>query len=314
MDDFADRYLLQEEIGKGAFATVYQARDIRLNRTVAIKVLRRDRSEKELSFARLLSEGRAASILNHENICKLHDIGTDQDRDYVVLEHIEGRTLKRTLASGPLPVKIVLGQGSEIASALAHAHAAGILHRDLTPSNVMVTLSGHIKVIDFGLARLVEKKDIFEVRESSSSLEEAGWLGGTLPYLAPEVLHGKKATPQSDIWSLGVILYEMLMGNPPFSGHTLFEVSMAIMAEKVNPLPQQFPPGLRGIVYRCLARDIRDRYRLASTVIDHLLAERASSEVNNWRRDLNSLHSQSSYSASLPWLLKSLFRFGHLSK
>lgn len=307
MDQLADHYFLEEEIGKGAFAIVYKARDIRLNRTVAIKVLREDRPKKELSFARLLSEGRAASALNHENICKLYDIGADQDIDYVVLEHIEGQTLKVVLASGPLPIKVALEQGSEIAGALANAHESGILHRDLTPSNVMVTPSGHIKVIDFGLARSVADNEIIKARESWSSLEEAGGLGGTLPYVAPEVLHGKPATAQSDIWSLGAILYEMLTGNLPFPGHTLFEVSTAIMLGKMNPLPERIPAGLRGIVCRCLSRNTERRYQLASTAANHLRAELASFEVKSRSQHLNSFHSQSSVLASsLCWLVSLL--------
>jgi len=286
MDQIAGHYLIGEKLGEGAFAVVYKGRDIRLNRKVAIKILRGNRPEGISTWARLLAEGQASSALNHTNICRLYDIGEEQETDYVVYELIEGQTLKSLINSGPLPLGIALHNARQIASALAHAHAAGILHCDLTSSNVMVTVSGDVKVIDFGLAKPLDRDDIRTVKKSDSSLDKAGWLGGTLPYLAPEMLHGGDATAQTDIWSLGVLLYEMLTGHFPFAGRTLYEVSMAIMIAAVVPLPKRIPVTLRAIVYRCLSKDKSLRYKSALAVQRHLNAEleimvpRASSSIN----------------------------------
>jgi eukaryotic-like serine/threonine-protein kinase len=304
----ADHYLIEEKIGEGAFAVVYKARDVRLNRPVALKVLKRNRVQDDTSWARLLAEGRAASALNHTNICKLFDIGEEQDLDYVVLELIEGQSLKAILRSGPLPTKVALRQGAEIAEALAHAHSAGVLHRDLTSSNILVTHSGTVKVIDFGLAKFAEPDEINEAKRSLSSLGEAGWLGGTLPYMAPELLHGETATAQSDIWSLGVLLYEMLTGSLPFVGGTMFELSMAIMIKGIEPLSQHIPPSLRGIVCRCLAKDRTDRYQSAFAVYCHLQAELSALDVNAAVSRLNLVWKQPHQPAILPSLWSHLAR------
>ena len=273
MDRIAGHYLIEEKLGEGSFAVVYKGRDVRLNRKVAIKVLRENHSGDVSAWARLLAEGQASSALNHPNICRLYDIGEEQETAYVVYELIEGQTLKSILKSGPLPYRIALWDASQIAAALAHAHSAGILHRDLTSSNMMVTPSGVIKVIDFGLARSISEGDVSEAKKSHSSMEEAGWIGGTLPYLAPEVLHGEGTTVQSDLWSHGVILYEMLTGRLPFTGRTLFEVSVAIMIGDIVPLPNEIPSSLRAIVYRCLAKNKGVRYKSAHAVQRHLDAE-----------------------------------------
>lgn len=284
----AGHYLIEEKIGEGAFAVVYRARDVRLNRQVALKILKRNKVGDVGSWAQLLAEARAASALNHANICGLYDIGEEQDLDYVVLELVEGQALRSILRSGALPAKVALRYGVEIAEALAHAHSAGVLHRDLTPSNVLVTPSGNVKVIDFGLAKILEPGEINQARKSLSSLAEGGYLGGTLPYMAPELLHGEAATVQSDIWSLGVVMYEMLTGNLPFTGRTMFEVSMEIMTGNMEPLSQHTAPGLRGIICRCLARCRADRYQSAFTVYCHLQAELSAMDATDaaWCLDL----------------------------
>jgi eukaryotic-like serine/threonine-protein kinase len=293
-------YHIDAKIGEGKFAVVYKARDIRLNRTVAVKVLKEGYLEPDTAWGRLLREARIASAMNHPNICTIYDIGEEQDINYFVLEFVEGKTLRAVLDSGPLPVQHVFHFGMQIAEAKAYAHGAGILHRDFKCSNIMVTPTGRIKLVDFGLARLIEEERTRQDNGSHSSSQEIGWLVGTLPYMAPELLHGEKATTQSGVWSLGVILFEMLTGELPFSGQSPFELGMEIMTGPGKQLPTHIPAGLRGIVQRCLSRDKECRYYSATEVLNHLqsefvtfqiraiLANRPSSQDNryslNWWR------------------------------
>lgn len=258
---------------------MYKGLDIRLDRAVAVKVLKEKDLRGSTTWGRLLREARVASTLNHPNICMLHDIGEEGDISFIVFELVEGRTLQAIIESGPLPAKVCLAYSTQIAEAMAHANGAGILHLDLKSSNVMVTTGGRVKVIDFGLAKIIQEKRAQQHCHYGSSTQEIGWLTGTLPYMAPELLHGEVPTTQTCVWSLGVILFEMLLGRLPFVGRTPFELAMDIMTGSVDPLPAGVPLGLQGVVRRCLARDKRRRYSSALEVLENLNSEFVAFEV-----------------------------------
>ena len=272
-------YYIEARIGEGKFATVYKCQDIRLKRTVAVKILKEKYHQGGAAWGRLLREARIASKLNHPNICTLYDIGEDQEHNYVVFEFVEGKTLRAILESGSLPIKTVFEYGKQIAEAKAHIHSTGTLHGDLKSANIMVTPEGHIKVVDFGLARLLEETKAIQEQDSFSSAQRIGWLAGTLPYMAPELLHGEVATMQSGVWSLGVVLFEMLTGQLPFAGRTPFELGAVIMTGKVKELPTEVPLGLRSIVQRCLVLEKENRYNSAVEVLNHLESEHVSYQV-----------------------------------
>ena len=274
-------YCIEAKIGEGQFSVVYKGRDIRLNRLVAVKVLKENHSQDNATWGRLLCEAKIASTLCHPNVCTLFDIGEEQDVNYVVFEFVEGKTLRTILECGPLPVRTVLLYGMQIAEAKAHIHGAGILHGDMKSSNIMVTPAGRIKVIDFGLATIIQEEKVKQHNATASSTQEIGWLAGTLPYMAPELLRGETATTQSGVWSLGIVLFEMLTGQFPFVGHTPFELGMEIMTGRIKPLPVGIPMGLRGIVHRCLVRDRKRRYCSAAEVFNHLHSEFISFEVRS---------------------------------
>lgn len=266
-------YQIDGKAGEGEFAVVYKARDVRLNRTVAVKVLKDKRVQGSSVWGQLLCEARIVSTLNHPNICTLYDIGDDEDVNYFVLEFVEGKTLRTILKSGPLPIRTVFEYGIQIAEAKAYIQSAGLLHQDLKTSNIMVTPEGRIKVVDFGLAKYLNEERAKHRDHSHSYAEETGWPAGTLPYMAPELLRGEAATTQSGIWSLGVVLFEMLTGHLPFGGRSPFELGMDIMIGKAKAVPMNVPAGLRAIVQRCLSRDKEYRYYSAVEVLDHLRSE-----------------------------------------
>lgn len=272
VNQMVGHYLLETKIGEGQFASVYMGHDIRLDRMVAVKILKKQQADST-NFGRLLREARVASTLNHPNICSIFDIGEDQDKHFLVLELVKGRTLKATLDSGPLPLQNALQVALALGEALAHAHSAGVLHGDLAPSNVMMTPQGDVKVIDFGLARGLDVDADTAIRRCPQSMEEKAYRWGTLPYTAPEVLRGEGGSVQSDLWSLGAILYEMLSGNLPFRGRTPFEAGMSIMLGSMEPIPAQVPRSTQAIVCRCLAMKKSNRYISAEEICLHLREE-----------------------------------------
>src|SRR5215471_12854972 len=213
-------YEIDSPLGAGGMGEVYRARDTRLDRTVAIKILPGNFSHDSGRRARFEREARAISSLSHPNICALFDIGDQDGVQYVVLEYLEGQTLAERLAKGPLPIPEVLKVGAEIASALETAHRHGIVHRDLKPANVILTRTG-AKLLDFGLAKpgaAVASAVAAEEPTISKSLTEEGVIVGTFRYMAPEQLEGKDADSRSDIFALGALLYEMCTGHAAFSG------------------------------------------------------------------------------------------------
>jgi serine/threonine protein kinase/photosystem II stability/assembly factor-like uncharacterized protein len=258
-----DHYRILAQIGEGGMGVVYRARDEVLNRDVALKLLAHGALDK-VGPGHLLREAQTASSLSHPNICTIHQVGETGNDFYVVMELIEGRSLGDLITATGLSMEIVTRYGTQIADALAHAHDRGIVHRDLKGSNVMVTPEGRVKVLDFGLATRLDREEISELTLSYDSLESK--LVGTLPYMAPEVLRGQKADHLSDLWSLGVLLYEAAAGKLPFRGNTGFEVTSAILREPLPPLPSTVPYGLAAVIHRCLVKERAGRYQLASEV------------------------------------------------
>ena len=258
-----DHYKILSQLGEGGMGVVYRARDEVLNRDVALKLLLHGAVDK-VSPDHLLREAQTASSLSHPNICTIHQVGQTGENFYVVMELIEGRSLSDLITATGLSMETVARYGTQIADALAHAHDRGIVHRDLKGSNVMVTPEGRVKVLDFGLATRLEREEISELTLSYTDLESK--LVGTLPYMAPEILRGQRGDHLSDVWSLGVLLYEAAAGKLPFRGNTGFEVTSAILREPPAPLPSTVPYGLAAVIQRCLMKDRAERYQRASEV------------------------------------------------
>jgi len=256
-------YQIEELLGYGGMGEVYRARDTRLRRAVALKVVSSEQTDKRARSA-LLREARHASVLNHPCICAVYEISEAEGRPFIVMEYVEGETLRAAIArSRGLPAPVVLQHGARIADALDHAHRRGVIHRDLKSANVMVGADDRVKVLDFGLAQWMPEA---AEQHSASAPTEALALAGTLNYMAPEVLLGCKADARSDIWSLGVLLFEMASGDLPFRGQTPFETASAILDADVPALPSRVPLGLRLVIARCLSREPAQRYQRAADV------------------------------------------------
>jgi len=249
---------------------VYRAWDFRLRRAVALKVIRTNPASDPAAWGRLLREARIASRLNHPNICAVYDVSEDSGQTYIAMEYVEGRSLTAKVRPGGLPIDKALRLAIQISEGLAHAHAQKIIHRDIKSNNVIVTPDWQAKILDFGLAQRIETTDAGKVSSSGLSFEIGGQLAGTLAYMAPEILHGEVASIQSDLWALGILLYEMLAGKLPFAGQTFFETSFLIMASSPPPLPHSVPASLSRVVERCLEKDRRKRYKNAHDIVQDL--------------------------------------------
>jgi serine/threonine protein kinase/Tfp pilus assembly protein PilF len=259
-------YRVIEKLGAGGMGEVYRAHDEQLDRDVAVKVLPAESFSDPAARVRLLREARAAASLNHPNISTIYGVGEAEGQAYIAMELVEGRPLSHHLADGPLAAEQLLRYGLHIAGALAHAHEHGIVHRDLKCANIVVTPDGRAKVLDFGLAKRLTEVELDEATRSQESLTRPGGIVGTLPYIAPEQLRGLPADARSDIWALGVVLYEMAAGSRPFQGQTGFELSSAILNQEPPPLPSPVPARLRTAVRRCLEKDPVRRYQSAVEV------------------------------------------------
>src|SRR6184192_4265114 len=217
-------YKILSFLGRGGMGEVYLAHDTRLGRKVALKLLPKSLVNDEERLRRFEREARSASALSHPNVCVIHEIGeTDESRPYIAMENIDGETLRRRLAVGPLKLSEAIDVAQQTASALAAAHDAGVVHRDIKPENIMLRRDGYVKVLDFGLAKLTERRwasDDHDVRITTHLQTHPGLLMGTVRYMSPEQMRGESADARSDIWSLGVVLYEMVGGVSPFSGAT----------------------------------------------------------------------------------------------
>ena len=256
------RYTITAEIGRGGMGVVYRARDPLLNREIAIKVLSESPLAGTISRDHLLHEARAASALNHPNICIIHEVGEQNGSFFIVMEFVEGKPFSEIIAPAGMSTETLTRYGVQIADALAHAHDRGIVHRDLKSSNVALTAEGRVKILDFGLARVTEKNDVNSITQSIGS--GSSGLTGTLAYMSPEQFRGEPTDHRVDIWAFGVMLYEAAAGNVPFHGPTPFALSAAVLNDPPPPLPKSIPAGLTAIIQRCLAKDPALRYQRAS--------------------------------------------------
>jgi Tol biopolymer transport system component len=262
-------YEILAPLGAGGMGEVYQARDTRLDRIVAIKILPFHFSDNPIRRQRFEREAKTISGLNHPNICTLHDIGRQDGVDFIVMEYLEGETLGARLGRGPMPPAQILLYGTQIASALDKAHRSGVTHRDLKPGNIMLTKTG-AKLLDFGLAKAIPKlASGTTLNEDSSQLSHhtrEGAVIGTVPYMSPEQVEGKEMDARSDIFSFGAVLYEMVTGIPAFTGKSDFSVASAILVKEPEPIATLQPlisPALERTIRVCLAKDPDERWQSA---------------------------------------------------
>src|ERR1035437_7299506 len=273
-------YEIQSPLGAGGMGEVYRARDTRLEREVAVKVLPTNLSSDPSLRQRLEREAKAVSKLSHPHICTLHDIGHQDGVDFLVMELVEGETLERRLVKGPLHPEQTIRFAAQIADALAKAHKRGITHRDLKPSNIMLTKSG-TKLMDFGLAKQAAPAPLsaarVEMTTEQSKLTGEGSIVGTFQYMAPEQLEGKEADARTDIFGLGEVIYEMATGKPAFSGKSRASLIAAILTAEPQPmtgLQPLTPPALERVVKKCLAKDPDERWQSASDLANELNLDR----------------------------------------
>jgi len=278
-DQTVSHYRLVEKIGAGGMGVVYRAHDDRLNRDVALKFLPDELNHDENARALLIREARTASALNHPNICTIYDVGEVDGKSYIVMEFVSGRSLAEQIPEDGLPVETVIRYGEQIADAMAHAHERGVIHRDLKTPNVIVMPGGRVKVLDFGLAKHMAPGEITLKTQSISTLTSEGAIVGTMHYMAPELFRGEPADARSDIWALGVVLYEMANGKRPFRGRTSYELSSMILHDSPPSLRENVPLGLRSVIEHCLAKDPAQRYQHASEIRAALEALRTNSAV-----------------------------------
>jgi serine/threonine protein kinase len=263
-------YEIVSPLGAGGMGEVYRARDTRLDRTVAIKVLASHLSASPEVRQRFEREAKTISQLSHPHICALHDVGREGDTEYLVMEYLEGETLADRLLKGPLPLEQTLRFGMQIADALDKAHRQGIVHRDLKPGNVMITKSG-VKLLDFGLAKAIARSpsavDLTAFPTQAAPVTREGSLLGTVQYMAPEQLEGREADARTDIFAFGCVLYEMATGKRAFSGATQASLISSILRDEPQPISRNqpmSPPALDHVVKKSLAKDPEDRWQNAS--------------------------------------------------
>ena len=269
------QYRVDARLGAGGMGVVYRAYDARLQRTVALKVVHRG-LEMVPERDHVLEEARAASSLNHPNICTVYEVADVDGEAFIAMEYVAGPPLAQLIPHGGLPYEDVLRYAIEVADALAHAHERGVIHRDLKSANIVVGAEGRAKVLDFGIARRTQTSP---AADTSSGRHDSLAIPGTTAYIAPEVLLGDPADARSDIWALGVLMFEMAAGQMPFTGRNQFDLTSAIIRAAPAPLPAHVPVPLRGIVVRCLAKDPLQRYQRAGEVRAALEAIRSDAIV-----------------------------------
>jgi len=295
-------YEIMAPLGAGGMGEVYRARDTRLGRVVALKILPQHLSERPESRERFEREGRAISSLNHPNVCHLYDVGVDQGISYLVMEYLEGETLADRLRKGPVALEQVLRYGAEVADALDCAHRRGIIHRDLKSANIFVTVHGECKVLDFGLAKQDEESSPdAETLTLPEVLTSPGTAVGTVAYMSPEQARGESMDARSDIFSLGAVLYEISTGKLPFNGKTSAVVFKAIMDEtpaspvRLNAL---IPVKLDEIIMKALEKDPDLRYQTAAEIRGDLKRMKRDTTSGKTEADPSSVSISSGVSAA----------------
>jgi eukaryotic-like serine/threonine-protein kinase len=273
-------YRILRKLDRGGMGEVFLAEDTKLGRQLALKLLLAEFTRDPRRLGRFGQEARAASALNHPNIITIYEIGQAGERHYIATEYVDGETLRRRVKRSPLGAAEALDVAAQIASALAAAHAKGIIHRDIKPENVMLRPDGYVKVLDFGLAKLLEKSgerpgtdQEAETMEMHAAHTNPGAVMGTAWYMSPEQARGLPLDARTDIWSLGCVLYEMLSGRPPFDGETASHVIVSIIEDEPEPLGGRvpgLPPELERIVERALAKDREQRYGSAGEMLEDL--------------------------------------------
>jgi serine/threonine protein kinase len=260
-------YKILEKLGEGGMGVVYKAQDTKLKRTVALKFLPPELTRDAEAKERFIREAQAASALEHPNICNIHEINETEDGQlFIVMACYEGKTLKQKLADGPLPVEQAVNIATWIAQGLARAHEEGIVHRDIKPANIIITHRNEVKILDFGLAKLAGQA---RLTKDTSTL-------GTVAYMSPEQVSGKEVDHRADIWSLGVVLYEMLTGQPPFEGDYEQAIIYTILNEEPKPLippasgRTEFSMEVEGIVNKALIKNPSERYQHTENLLDDL--------------------------------------------
>src|SRR5579862_3646436 len=267
-------YLIIGKLGSGGMGEVYLAEDQRLSRKVAIKFLPPDVASDERARQRLLREAKTAAVLDHPNICAIYEVGEDDGHSFIVLQYIEGETLASRLRRQRPELREVLAIAGQVADALREAHARGIVHRDIKPDNIMLTSRGQVKVLDFGLAKLLRDPGVLESDAQTGSMWSVpGMVMGTVPYMSPEQVRGEELDGRSDIFSFGTVLYEMLSGRRPFEAKSTAEVISAILTTEPAPIVS-LGPGNGGdeerLVRKCMEKDSGRRYQTMGDLIPDL--------------------------------------------
>ena len=292
----SNRYEIIDKIGSGGMAIVYKAKDLLLNRIVTIKILREQFAADEEFVRRFRREAQSAASLSHTNIVSIYDVGKDGDTEYIVMEYVEGQNLKDIIRNyAPLSSDLTVELGIQIAEAIRHAHEHHIIHRDIKPHNILVTEDGRIKVTDFGIARAV----------SAATMTHTGDIVGSVHYLSPEQARGVQTNEQSDVYSLGIILYELLTGKVPYDGETPISIALKHLQEQAVPpskLNPRVSPALENVVMRAIAKSPDQRYSTAKELLQDLRKVQAGGTVEKIDiedRDLESTRIHRSLSAGV---------------